>query len=135
MPRLSVWAIRLSLVYLGVGFTFGALMLINKGLTIAPALWGLLPAHIEFLLFGWMVQLVIGMAFWILPRFRTAPKRGNEGLAWVALALLNLGIGLAGVAPVFFSANWLPWLGKAAELLSAGLFGLHAWSRVKPPGA
>ena len=32
MPRLSAWLIRAALVYLAVGFTFGAGMLVNEGL-------------------------------------------------------------------------------------------------------
>ena len=47
MPRPSVWLIRSALVYLATGFTFGALMLSNKGLRVDPMLWRLLPAHIE----------------------------------------------------------------------------------------
>ena len=34
MPRLSVWFIRLSLIYLALGFTFGGLLLLNKGLPL-----------------------------------------------------------------------------------------------------
>jgi hypothetical protein len=78
VPLLSVWFIRLSLVYLALGFTFGGLLLLNKGLPISPLAWRLLPAHIEFVLFGWTVQLVMGMGFWILPRFAAPPVRGDE---------------------------------------------------------
>jgi len=39
MPRLSVYLIRTALLYLAAGFTFGGLMLFNKGLPFAPALW------------------------------------------------------------------------------------------------
>ena len=135
MPRFSVWSIRAALLYLAAGFTLGALLLANKGIPFYPRLWSLLPAHIEFLLLGWIVQLVIGMAFWILPRFRQAPKRGNENLAWLSLGLLNLGIWLAGAVPVFWSAAWLPIAGRAAEVFAALVFCLYAWPRVKPPGA
>ena len=49
MPRLSRWFIRCALIYLALGFTFGALMLFNKGVPFYPALWRLLPTHVEFL--------------------------------------------------------------------------------------
>ena len=90
MPRLSVWFIRLALAYLATGFTFGALLLANKGLAFAPLLWRLRPTHIELLLVGWMVQLAMGVAFWILPRFQAS--RGDVRPAWPGLALINLGI-------------------------------------------
>ena len=48
MPRQSVWFTKASLIYLAVGFTFGGLMLANKGLLISPFLFALLPAHIDF---------------------------------------------------------------------------------------
>ena len=37
MPRLSAVAVRLSLVYLLLGFAIGALMLANKGLPFSGA--------------------------------------------------------------------------------------------------
>jgi heme/copper-type cytochrome/quinol oxidase subunit 1 len=135
MPRLSVWAIRLSLAYLGLGFTFGGLMLWNKGLPLHPALWSLLPAHIEFLLFGWTVQLILGMAFWILPRFNRPPRRGREDLAWLAVILLNVGVFFAGFGPLAQGVGGiLGFAGRAAEVGAALVFAAHAWPRVKAAG-
>jgi hypothetical protein len=130
MPRLTVWFVRSSLMYLLLGFTLGALMLWNKGAPIHPLLWRLLPAHMEFLLLGWTLQLAMGVAFWILPRFMT--KRGNVKLAWAAFVLLNLGVWLAGVGPVLGAPAWVTVLGRGAELGAAATFTLHAWPRVKP---
>lgn len=139
MPKYSVWTIRCALIYLATGFTFGGLLLANKGVTASPAIspiiWQLLPAHMEFLLVGWMVQLVLGMAFWILPRFSLEPKRGNVSLAWLSFGLLNLGIWLAGFAPLFGAQAWLLFAGRAAQAGAALAFAAHAWPRVKPAGA
>jgi heme/copper-type cytochrome/quinol oxidase subunit 1 len=134
VPRLTLWMLRAALIYLGSGFTFGALLLFHKGVPLHPALWQLLPAHIEFLLFGWTVQLVMGMAFWILPRFSRAPRRGNEPLAWLAFGLLNLGVWLVSLGPAFTGTAALTFWGRAAELTSAAAFVLHAWPRVKAAG-
>ncbi len=135
MPRLSVISIRVGLVYLAVGFTLGMLMLFNKGIPLGAWPWRLLPAHIEFLLFGWTAHLVLGMVFWILPRFARPPKRGNERLAWAALILLNLGVWLAGVVPaVWGAAPGAVLAGRLAEAGAAVCLARHAWPRVKPPG-
>ncbi len=134
MPKLSVWFIRASLLYLGIGFTFGALLLFNKGIPLQPLIWRLLPAHIEFLLIGWVIQLVFGTAFWILPRFSRGSRRGNEKLAWSAFILLNLGILLVGAAPFFPPAvNSAPLIliGRACEIAAAAAFAAHAWPRIK----
>jgi hypothetical protein len=133
MPRLSRWFIRASLVYLALGFTFGGLMLFNKGILLSVWLWQLLPAHIEFLLLGWTVQLAMGVAFWILPRFSSL--RGNERAAWIAFVLLNAGIWIAGIGQLIGSPAWMILVGRAAEVGAAVAFVIHAWPRVKPLSA
>jgi hypothetical protein len=131
MPRLSVWFIRLSLLYLFLGFTLGGLMLFNKGAPLHPLVWRLLPSHIEFVLFGWTVLLVMGMGFWILPRFPTQPVRGNETLAWGALILTNTGIWLVSLASFYPIYGWLGFIGRSAEAGAVLVFVLHVWPRIK----
>ena len=117
MPSLSQWYIKISFGYLLLGFTFGALLLAHKGQPIHPALWNWLPAHIEWLLIGWVAQLTLGMAFWIMPRFWKEPRRGNTTGAYVALVMLNAGIWLASLGTVYHLS---PWALVAGRLLEAG---------------
>lgn len=135
MPVLSIWTIRAALVYLLTGFTFGGLLLFHKGIPISSMLWSLLPAHIEFLLLGWTVQLAMGMAFWILPRFRRPPRRGNTSLAWLAFGLLNLGVLTVGLGPLVIPSPLPTLVGRSAEFVAAVAFAAHAWPRIKPAGA
>ena len=131
MPRLSIYFLRASLIYLGLGFTLGALMLWNKGIPISPYVWLLLTAHLEFLLLGWVLHLAFGVAYWILPRFNTVRRR--ERWAWAAFILLNLGLWLVAVSPTAMAASgvWL-FFGRAAEAAAVSAFAFHAWPRVKP---
>jgi hypothetical protein len=132
MPRVSAWFVRASLCHLVAGFVIGALLLAGKGTTLgldAWALWALRPIHIEMLLVGWMIQLVMGVAIWIFPRFvlRRAPQR-SAVTAWLALGLLNGGVllvclGGAGVA-----------VGRLLEIGAAASFAAHLWRRVSPAG-
>ena len=133
MPRLSCWFIRSALLYLAAGFTLGALLLAHKGLGFSPLMWRLLPLHMEMLLVGWFLQLAMGVAFWILPRFVQGPPRGNEKLAWLAFTLLNLGIGCA-LTDAIFLVQGLALAGRVAELGAVILFVLGAWRRVRPFG-
>lgn len=133
MPRLSVWFIRAALLYLAAGVTFGGLILFHKGMPLHPLLWRLLPLHVEFLLFGWTVQLVMGVAFWIFPRFRRL--RGDERPAWLAFGCLNLGVWLAGIGLLLNTPPLFIFLGRLAEAGSVAAFALHIWPRLKPPGA
>jgi hypothetical protein len=137
MPLLSALFVRAALLYLATGFSLGALLLVNKALPLGGFIWALLPAHVEFLIWGWLLNLSMGVAFWILPRFTRPPKRGNVKLAWLAFGLLNTGILLVVLDPFAGSQSTLPiyLIGRVLEGLSAAAFALHAWPRVKVAGA
>ncbi len=128
MPRLSVWALRGASISLLAGFTLGAFLLANKGQPFWPLIWSFLPAHSELLLVGWLAQLALGVAFWILPR-HPGGSRGNETLAAASILLLDVGVVLVclqGLVPV------LVLIGRFCEATAGALFALHAWSRVRP---
>ena len=133
MPKLSVWFVRASLLYLLLGFTFGGLLLANKGFMLSPAIWKLLPAHIEFNLMGWLIQLAMGVAFWILPRFSKGSLRGNVHLSWFAFLFINSGILLVASEGIF-EAQWLMLTGRSMETLGLVLFAVGNWRRIKPHG-
>jgi len=130
MPKLSVWAVRATLLYLAAGFTFGALMLANKGVPFWPVSWRLFPAHIEFLTLGWTTQLALAVGFWIFPRF--GRERGNVTLAWVAFGLLNMGVLLVAMEGTFQIHPSVSFMGRASEMAGAAAFLFHAWERIKP---
>jgi heme/copper-type cytochrome/quinol oxidase subunit 1 len=132
MPLLSRLFIRAALLYLALGFTLGALLLFHKGISLHPLMWRLLPAHIECLLFGWTVQLAMGVMFWIFPRLGGGTSRGNERAAWIAFALLNAGVWLV-IAPSWFDLpSWFSFSGRVLEAGAVLSFALHAWPRIKP---
>jgi hypothetical protein len=133
MPRLSVYFVRASLIYLVLGTTFGGLLLANKGVMISPWIWALLPVHIEFMFIGWMIQLAVGIAFWILPRFSKNPPRGDERWSWGTLILLNTGI-VCIVLQSLFGLQWLSFIGRILEALALSAFVIGNWKRVKPIG-
>lgn len=130
MPRLSVWMIRAALLHLAAGFAIGALLLAHRGAPVHPAVPLLRPAHAELLLLGWTVQLAMGVAFWILPRFRAGPERGDERPALLAFLLLNAGVIAAAVGGTG-TLSALSLGGRCAEALAAVAFAAHAWPRVK----
>ena len=139
MPRLSCWFVRASLLHLGIGVVLGGFILAAKGFPGALGwAWTLLPAHIQLLVGGWMIQLTLGMAYWILPRLSGAGDRGSPGLAWASFGSLNIGVG--GAALVLLLRVWWrnDWL-DAALIVAAALqvvallaFARHAWPRVQP---
>lgn len=131
MPRLSVWLARASLIYLLLGSSFGALLLAQKGIPFYAPVWYLFPLHMEFLLVGWLLQLAMGVAFWVIPRFSHGSSRGPVGLVWISFALLNAGI-LIGILQY-----WIPdvvLIGRIAEVAAGILFIMGSWGRIKPHG-
>ena len=133
MPRLRVWFIRASLIYLLAGVMLGALLLANNGIEFMPSAWELLPAHVEFLLAGWIMQLALGTAYWILPRHTRGLARGPAELGWLSFGLFNLGVLLAassGLLPGAFQIT-----GRVLEVLAAGLLLVLIWPRIKAYGA
>ena len=127
--------IRTALVYLAVGAMAGALLLAQPGVPPGRWLTRLIPIHVEFLLLGWTVQLALGVAFWILPRFRSGAERGWEPPAWLAFVLLNVGVQTVAVGSALGAPGIVTLLGRCAEVMAAGAFGVHAWPRVKVFGS
>lgn len=133
MPKLSVWLVRASLIHMGIGFLFGAMILHHKGIPIYGWTWRLLNPHIEIMIFGWTMQFVMGIAFWILPRFSGSRRYGSVELGWRSFVLLNTGI----IATALGGWHNLDLLSFAGRLLTFGAVALFAGvilPRVKPLG-
>lgn len=139
MPRLSCYFIRAALLYLAVGVLLGALILSAKGMpTTLGWSWQLLAAHIQLVIGGWLIQLALGVAYWMLPRRGDAVERGRAGAAWLCFAALNLGVSGAAILLTLrplIQAAWLDWLlilAALSQTLALAAFAWHAWPRVAP---
>lgn len=134
MPTLSRYFVRSALICMAIGFTLGGLILAAKGGAVDVRVWALLPVHLALLLNGWLVQLSIGVAYWILPRISVG-ERGRRGLAWSAFILFQIGLGLtliSGVEPWWPLAGTLFAPSLILQLTAIVLFAVHAWPRIRP---
>lgn len=136
MPRLSRFFVRSALLHLVIGFGVGTALLCVKAGVADPLLWVWLPAHVDTLLVGWMIQLACGVGYWILPRLGAA-GRGRSWLAVMTFVLLNIGSALClgsgalrYVAPGEASLTSLFAAGVALQTLALCAFAAHAWPRV-----
>ncbi len=136
MPKLSQYMIRIALLWLGLGYTLGGLMLSNKGIPWLPSLWILRSMHVHILLIGWTVQFACGVAFWILPRLDASGSRGDERPVWLCFSLLNAGVLTALVYAVLQMLHidmlWLQALAGVLYACAALAFTRNAWPRVLP---
>lgn len=130
MPTVSRWMIRLSLVYLLMVFVIGAMMLIHKAYPIHPAIWTLLPVHIEMAIFGWIIQLTMGTAYWILPRYLQGANRGNPSLAYAMVILFNSGVLINILVPFLSGGGTMSLIGRFLELSAISLFVFLHWNRI-----
>ncbi len=84
-------------------------------------------------------MLIIGVAFWLFPKFTLEQPHRSEGLGWASYILLNLGLLMRVVsepanaevgttaflwAVLLIAAAILQWLGGLA-------FVVNTWARVK----
>lgn len=132
MPAQSVWMIRGSLVYFSAAILAGGLMLVQKAVLIDGSIWSLLQIHIELALFGWLIQFVMGTAYWMLPRFLKGPKRGSEKAAWFMVLLWNAGIWfyILSHLKILPAGGFL--FGRILELSAVVCFIYLHWNRIVP---
>lgn len=135
MPLASVWLIRLALLHFVSAAVIGSLYLAFKGAGWFPfvALWRM--THVEQMLVGWMVQLVMGVAWWILPRTGDIARGGAARSAefiWLVLVLVNAGVLLAALGTIAGFPTGLTTAGRVLEAMAALLFASLAWNRQRP---
>jgi hypothetical protein len=116
MDRLSSIMVRISLVWLLTGFVVGSAMLADRAVPGQWQAW-LAPSHAHMLFVGWFFQFVIGVAYWLLPRRRSAarPLGYQEHAAMSAVVALNLGLVLR------ITAEPVERMGGASEMTLSAL--------------
>ncbi len=130
MPAQTIWMIRLSLIYFLLSALIGGLLLIHKTMSLHPALWLLLPLHYEMAIWGWMVQFVMGTAYWMLPRFLKGKIRGPAKPAWWMFILFNAGLLLLLISFLAPGANALAPAGRFLMMTAILLFCYLMWNRI-----
>jgi len=137
MPTLSRWFIKIGLIYFALGLTLGSVMLAQPIMGWSPQLQVLRPVYLHFLFIGWVTQIIMGVGYWMFPKFTKEKPRGNERLGWAVLISLNIGLVLRAIgepAMVLAPQAGLGWTLAYASmfLLFAGWgFIFNTWGRIK----
>ncbi|PJF41061.1 MAG: hypothetical protein D6737_00470 [Chloroflexi bacterium] len=137
MPTLSRWFIKIGMVYLIAGLIMGAAILIQPVFDLSPKIHALRPVYLHFLFIGWVTQVIMGVGYWMFPKYSKETPRGSERLGWAVFILLNLGLVLRAIgepAPIFWPQIDLGWMLAVASicLLLAGWgFIFNTWGRIK----
>lgn len=141
MPTVSRWFIKTGLVFFAAALALGGLRWLSAiGISVGPWAAGG-PAHIHLFVFGWVTEMIMGVAIWLFPPLSREKPRGHVWLAWLAYATINLGlIGRVVAEPLLMpGANAPPWntiLFASSILQTVGglAFVVCIWPRVKGSG-
>jgi hypothetical protein len=137
MPPITRIFIKTGLLYFVIALLTSLFVAgyIPLGLPIWVA--GLTPVYFHLFMVGWVTQLIIGVAYWMFPKFTKAQPRGSEALAWSVYGLLNSGLVLRIIGEPFQSIQprplwgWLLVLSAGLQWLGGVLFVVNTWPRVK----
>lgn len=134
MPALSVQMIRGAFLNLWFGFGLAVLLIGWKGNpdVFPNTIGGWILAHVDLLLVGWMVQLAMGVAYWIFPRLpETRTERGRYAYAYGAAFFLNAGVWCYTFA-IIQGWGWLQIVGLAMQVSAICAYAYHIAPRVRP---
>jgi cbb3-type cytochrome oxidase subunit 1 len=116
MSKLSVGFVRASLIYLLVGVSLGLTMAIPGGFSWLATVGMGQPsiAHAHSNLLGFMLMMVMGVAYHIFPRFTGNPIR-RPWMSWANFWCTQ--VGTAGMVLGFLVRGLVPWLVPVAAVV------------------
>ena len=130
MPTITRWFIKAAFVSLVLGLAAGIWQ------QVASAV-GMFPVYLHLLTFGWLTQLIFGVAIWMFPMYSKEHPRGPEWLGWSIFAALNLGLLLRVIFEPLQSLSpttYGTWALVAAAILQwySGMgFAAAVWKRIR----
>jgi hypothetical protein len=137
MPPITRIFIKTALLYLVAALL--ASLLVAGYLPLGLPVWmaGLSPVYFHLFMVGWVTQLIIGVAYWMFPKYTKTQPRGSDRLAWSVYGLLNSGLLLRAVAEPAQSMQptalwgWALVLAALLQWLGGLIFVINTWPRVK----
>lgn len=136
MPRLTRWCIKTGLAFfllallVGVGAASGW----RWFATFRPTLW---VTYVHLLTVGWITLLIVGVGYWLFPRYSREQPYGPvpTAVGWAAYGLLAGGVLLRTIAEPILSvtgrAGALIVLSAAMQWLGGMGFIVLLWKRIR----
>jgi hypothetical protein len=134
MPVLTRWFIKAALLYFVLALCAGLLLALPAGSPVS----GLFPVYLHLLTFGWLTQLIFGIALWMFPKYSSAEPRGHAWLGWGTFILLNAGLLLRVIFEPLSSSNvllpfsgWMLIVAAVLQWLAGLAFVANTWTRIR----
>lgn len=137
MPVLTRLFIKTGLVYFLMAMVVGVALAAPSVFHLPPTLAALRPVYFHLFMVGWVLQLIIGIAYWMFPKLTKQEPRGSLTLGWVVYGCLNVGLICRAVGEVLLAIypgtgiGWLLALAAVLQLIGGWGFIVNTWLRVK----
>lgn len=137
MPSIVRIFIKTALVYFVAALLIGLYQVILPSLPEDLRIPALNPVYFHLLMVGWVTQLIVGVAYWMFPRYSKESPRGPEWLGPAILILLNAGLVLRAIGEPMQAAGsadlagWLLAISAAIQLAAGWMIVAALWPRVK----
>lgn len=120
-----------------------AALLVRAAIAALPW-WGfqsgaaaLAPVFLHLFMWGWVTQLIFGVAYWMFPKFSKESPHGHEGVWRATFWLFNIGLALRVIGEPLHLLRpealwaWLTALSAVMQWLAGIAFVVNTWGRVK----
>lgn len=133
MPRVARWFIKAGLLYFVAALMTGILIQARTLIDLPSWTSTLNPIYVHMLAVGWITQLIIGVGYWMFPKFSKENPRGSEKLAWATFILLNLGLLLRIISEprTELHLGWMLAVSAVLQTAAGWLFVVNTWGRIK----
>ncbi len=137
MPPITRLFVRTSLLFFVAALVIALLVAVAPFVSLPPLFSALTPVFFHLFMVGWVTELIVGVAYWMFPKFTREKPRGSDLLAWITYILLNAGLLMRVVAEpanaVWMSTGWgwLLALSACLQWLGGMAFVLNTWPRIK----
>lgn len=132
--------IKTALVFFVMGLTLGGWITFLQ-VTGKPIAHSLISVHTHLLLVGFMIMLIMGVAYWMFPRPAKDDYRYSPDLAAINYWFLTVGVILRSVSELVASANsWRGFIiiaaaGTLFQIIGGFIFAYNIWTRIRPTGS
>ena len=132
--------IKTALIFFIAGLLIGGWATFLQ-ITGRPVSHSLVSAHTHLLLVGFMVMLIMGVAYWMFPRPAKDDYRYSPNLAAINYWLLTVGVVLRSVGELMASSTlWRGFIiiaafGALFQIIGGFIFAYNIWTRIRPVGS
>ncbi|MFN8454032.1 MAG: hypothetical protein U0401_05045 [Anaerolineae bacterium] len=137
MPPLTRWFIKAAMLCLVASLLVRAAIAALPWWDFQSGAAALAPVFLHLFMWGWVTQLIFGVAYWMFPKFSKEQPHGHEGVWLATFWLFNIGLALRVIGEPLHLLRpealwaWLTTLSAVMQWLAGMAFVINTWGRVK----